>query len=252
MATTHKSGKNRRIEHRPGRSLVVALCLLLVALRYAGAGGSSARGSMQADADTWTETELARESFSDPAWRERWFVEGHGDFSIRDGRLHAATPQATIWWRQPLPPDVSITLTAGVDLPAENNAANLNLFFHARERDGSRYRFGRSAEYEEYHQIPNYIVTLTGGFQDGWSRLRRDPGFALLSEDRSIRSDPGRTYRIRAMIAGGRIRYWLDGTLVHDVRDPHPLSGGSFALRTWRSRVWWSDIRFAAMKRRED
>jgi hypothetical protein len=59
----------------------------------------------------------------------------------------------------------------------------------------------------------------------------------------------GRAYRIRLLIAGGRIRYWLDRQLVHDARDPEPLPGGHSPLRTWRSRVWWSDIRFAAVKR---
>jgi hypothetical protein len=54
---------------------------------------------------------------------------------------------------------------------------------------------------------------------------------------------------IKLFVAEGRLRYWLDGRLVHDVVDPRPLTGGHFALRTWRSRVWWSDIRFASVRR---
>jgi hypothetical protein len=228
----------------------IAPSLLLVAFACAATGDARSAAAIQAAGDAWTEKELARESFSNASWRERWLVEGDGEFSLRDGRLHVATSQATIWWRTPLPDDVAVTMTAAVDPPAQENAANLNLFFHARELDGSPYRFGRSPAYDEYQRIPNYIATLTGGFQDGWSRLRRDPGFELLSEDHRARSDVGRTYRIRVMIAAGRIRYWLDGKLIHDVRDPKPLPGGHFALRTWRSRVWWSDIRFAALERR--
>lgn len=206
---------------------------------------------LQTEAESWSETEIAREAFG-ANWQDRWILEGSADLSVRDGRLHVASPEATLWRRDPLPADIAIELTAGVDGPADDNAANLNLIFHARELDGEPYRFGRSAKYEEYHSLPNYIATLTGGFQPGWARLRRNPGFTILSENTSIRSEAGRTYRIRLLVAGGRLRYWLDGKLVHDVVDPQPLKGGRFALRTWRSQVWWSDIRFASVRRRAD
>lgn len=227
----------------------VILSLIVVACGVVMSVAPSASG-LQGEADTWVEIELARESFNPANWRDRWVVEGAPELSVRDGRLMVATEQATLWWREPLPANVAIELRAGVDGPAENNAANLNLILHARELDDRAYRFGRSARYEDYHAIPNYIVTLTGGFQAGWSRLRRNPGFALLSEARSTRSEVGRAYRIRVLVAGGRLRYWLDGQLIHDAVDPKPLPGGHFALRTWRSRVWWSDIRIAEVRRR--
>jgi hypothetical protein len=231
-----------------GRVAVV----MLVSTCAATAGASwPTAAPVQVEEEYWVEAELAREAFRDASWRDRWVVEGGGEIAAGDGRLTVNSPQATIWWRQPLPADVAITLTAGVDGPAENNAANLNLFFHAREVDGGAYRFGRSAVYEDYHRIPNYIVTLTGGFQEGWSRVRRNPGFEMLSEERSTRSEAGQTYRIRVVIVGGRLRYWLDGKLIHDVRDKQPLPGGHFALRTWRSHVWWSDVRFAVLTARK-
>lgn len=211
---------------------------------------------LEVDGESWSATELVRETFADAAWRNRWIVEGDAACEARDGRLNVVTSDqpgskraATLWWHETLPADVLIEMTAGADLPAEENAANLNLIFHAREPDGRPYQFGRSSAYAEYHKIPNYIITLTGGFQEGWSRVRRDPGFSILSEEKSTRSEPGRTYRIRVLLTGGRIRYWLDGRLIHDARDPQPLPGGHFALRTWRSRVWWSDIRISALQR---
>jgi len=225
---------------------------LLFLLAVAGGAAAATRipaTQTRSDEPRWVETEIARESFSDESWRRRWKVEGEAELTARGGRLHVATSQATLWWHEPLPADVAIEMTAGADGPAAHNAANLNLIVHARELDGGPYRAGRSARYEEYHAIPNYIATLTGGFQEGWSRLRRNPGFTILSESKSTRSEVGRAYRIRVAIAGGRIRYWLDGTLIHDARDPQPLAGGHFALRTWRSHVWWADIRFAALKR---
>ena len=204
----------------------------------------------------WLATELAHETFADDAWRQRWTVEGHAEVAVASGTLRVTTqpapdgttPGATLWWGEALPADVLIEFMAGADLPAEDNAANLNLILHAREADGSAYRAGRSGKYGEYQQVPNYILTLTGGFQEGWARVRRNPGFNLLAENRALRSEPGRNYHVRVAITGGRIRCWIDGQLVHDVRDPNPLPGGRFALRTWRSRVWWSDLRIYALR----
>lgn len=197
--------------------------------------------------ERWGLVRIAEERFEED-WRDRWILEGNATLQVSAGRLSIVTtqepglePAATLWWKEALPSDVLIELTAGVDSLADGNAANLNLIFAAAEREGP-YRFGRSGRYSEYQEIPNYIVTLTGGFQTGWSRVRRNPGFVPLSEERSTRSEVGQTYRIRLLVAAGRIRYWRNEQLIHDVRDPQPLSGGHFALRTWRSRVWWSGI----------
>jgi carboxypeptidase C (cathepsin A) len=208
------------------------------------------------DPGSFAQRELVREDFADATWRERWQIEGNADFSLHAGRLHAVTPltapgvepAATLWLRQALPADVLIEFTAGAAAVTEENACNLNVFLHATEPDGSPYRFGRSGNYGDYHKIPNYIMTLTGGFQAGWARLRRDPGFELLSEEQSTRSEPGKTYRFRILIQKGRIRQWIDDRLIHDAVDPHPLPGGQFGLRTWRSRVWWSDLRICAVE----
>jgi hypothetical protein len=108
----------------------VFLPLFALVCGAAGAGALSTAG-LQDETDTWTETELARESFNDATWQDRWVVEGDGEFSARNGRLSVATLQATAWRREPLPADVSIELKAGVDLPADDNAANLNLLLHA-------------------------------------------------------------------------------------------------------------------------
>lgn len=210
---------------------------------------------IEIDGRSWLAKELAREDFADGAWSTRWVPEGAAEIRPDAGRLNVVTtstaaheePGATLWWKQPLPANVLIEFTAGAELPAEKNAANLNLILHAQESDGSPYRYGRSGKYGEYHTLPNYILTLTGGFQDGWARVRRNPGFNLLAENREIRSEPGRVYRVRVAIADGRIRCWLDGRLIHDVVDAAPLPGGHFALRTWQSRVWWSNLRIYSL-----
>ncbi|HEY0944956.1 MAG TPA: DUF6250 domain-containing protein [Opitutaceae bacterium] len=212
--------------------------------------------AVEMDGGTWTARLVAHESFQNESWRERWVVEGNASAIAERGRLAVVTasgpgiePAVTQWWREPLPADVMIELIASTDFPAEDNAGNLNLIVHAREQDGRPYGFGRTGRYPEYQQVPNYIFTLTGGFQEGWARVRRNPGFELLAEAPGERSEIGAVHRLRVAIAGGRLRYWIDGRLVHDVRDPRPLTGGQFGLRTWRSRVGWADVRIYALER---
>lgn len=182
----------------------------------------------------------------DARWALRWVVEGNADVKVRDGRLcvqglNPGKPNATIWYRTDLPKNLVVRFKAKVLPPVENNSANLNVFLHARELDGSPIKFGRSGAYADYHKIPNYIVTLTGGVQPGWSRVRRDPGFNMLHEA-GVRSEVGKEYGTVITVQDGRIRYYLNCRKWHDVVDPEPLPAGKFALRTWRSNVWWDDV----------
>lgn len=188
---------------------------------------------------------LARERFDGDL--SRWAVEGDSAIEIADGKLqirkqnvdHKST--ATVWFRAELPRNVLVRFRAEPTEPAEGNAANLNLFLHAREKDGSPLKFGRNGAYKLYHEIPNYIFTLTGGVQPGWSRARRDPGFQLLHEA-DVRSEIGKEYEIVATYVDGRLRYYLNGRKLHDVVDPDPLPAGRFGLRTWSTNGWWDDV----------
>lgn len=99
----------------------VTLFLPLLAVICGAAAGGAPPTWMQAD-ETWIETEIVRESFSDDKWRDRWAVEGNAESSVGAGRLSVVTSQATIWWRKPLTADVLIELKAhgqsAVSLPA--------------------------------------------------------------------------------------------------------------------------------------
>jgi hypothetical protein len=193
---------------------------------------------------------LATEKF-DAGWESRWAVEGNCPVTAVDGRLKVRRAGegavSTIWYRQPLPRDVIIRFKAMAVEPAQSNAANLNLFLHANEADGRPLRFGRDGTYAKYQEIPNYLVTLVGGYTPGYSRLRRNPGFALLSEDISVRSEIGKEYELVVTLIGGRLRYYLDSRCIHDWTDSHPLPAGNFGLRTWSTDVDWRQVEFGSL-----
>jgi len=192
---------------------------------------------------------LAHETFDEEESLLRWFVEGNSDVKINQGRLWVQNPNpekpnvATIWYCPELPADLIVRFRAQAVPPVENNASNLNIFLHARELNGSLVCFGRSGQYKDYHDFLNYIITFVGGYRPGWSRLRRNPGFHLLHES-DIRSEVDQEYSVAATIWKGRLRYYINNKLVHDIRDPQPLPGGRFAIRTWSTNAWWDDVEF--------
>ncbi|MDP0494699.1 MAG: DUF6250 domain-containing protein [Verrucomicrobiota bacterium JB024] len=194
---------------------------------------------------------ILNEQFEDDSWTQRWAVESQGPrVFAENGTLKVRLVSddqkqagVTIWLRETLPADAVIALTASTDEQVANNACNLNVFVHATEADGTLLQFGRSGQYSEYHKIPNYLFTLTGGITQGWSRARLNPGFALINEENAIRSDPGRTYSILILIRGNHIQYFLNGKLLHDYSVDHPLPGGHFGLRTWFSQVNFEQVR---------
>ena len=77
----------------------------------------------------------------------------------------------------------------------------------------------------------------------GWRRVRRVPGFKLVHES-EIRSEVGHEYEIPVVCLEGRLRYYVDERLVHDMVDSSPLPGGRFVIRTWDTHAWWGDVGF--------
>lgn len=228
-------------------------CLCIPALLIGLAGSEKPKTeTVKLDKDAYRVEWLHHEKW-DAKWSTRWVVEGDAEVKVRVGKLWVNSigaekaRAATIWYKEDLPDNIIIRFKARVLRPEEKNAANLNVFLHARELDGKPLEFGRSGVYTEYHRIRNYIVTLTGGVQPGWSRVRRDPGFNMINES-EVRSEVGKEYEIAVTVQNGRIRYYLNGKRCHDVTDPKPLPGGKFALRTWSTNAWWDDVEIGKIK----
>ncbi|WP_309380828.1 DUF6250 domain-containing protein [Cerasicoccus frondis] len=194
---------------------------------------------------------IVDEDFGDDGWEERWFVETQGprvyaeadQLKVRlidDNRQEAGV---TVWWKEELSENIVIDVQASTDAVVENNACNLNFFIHARESDGSALRFGREGIYKEYHELPNHLITFTGGITPGWSRARLNPGFNLIHESPNQRAEPGQEYRFLIIINGDRVRYYINGEKIHDYHVDDALPGGWFALRTWFSSVNYESVR---------
>lgn len=184
---------------------------------------------------------LHRETFDNA---DAWCLEQQpgATCEVRNRKLHLVSRQGlgtTAWFRPELPANVLVRYHA-MALPP-HDAANLNAFLAAREPDGSELRFARDGNYSSYHLIPNYIFTFTAPREErpelGWSRLRRDPGFQLLSERKDCKSETGLDYAIAIAKRGGHLQVWVDGRLLHDYLDPDPHGAGKYGFRTWSTEA---------------
>ncbi|MCW5977109.1 MAG: hypothetical protein KIT09_03490 [Bryobacteraceae bacterium] len=181
---------------------------------------------------------LYQEDFEGVA--DRWRFDGRGRQWIQDGRLQMSADgfECTAWFTPEIEGDVAILYQARILEPAGDR--NINLIFRAAGPDGGDVlRVPFTGAYNEYHKLPNYIFTFTGTH----SRLRRDPGFELASEDKTMLPAPDRTYDFAVGARGGAIRCWVNGRLVHSYDDPNPHSGGKLAFRTFRTRLWWDNLK---------
>jgi len=110
----------------------------------------------------------------------------------------------------------------------------------------------RTGRYAEYQVFPNSIVTYLTDQENGRSRvrLRRNPGFELLSErylDEPI--EQGRPMRLTTRVeADGTLSIARDGQVLHSARDPDPLPlAGYLGFRTWNTSLHYRDFRVCGL-----
>ena len=199
-----------------------------------------------------------------------WWVEGGERTWIENGRLMMkADPAekgpkaavATVWNRTVQPGDFELELDSQV-ISSSQNVNNINLFFSYTDPSGrpleSSAESRQSAEYALYHKLNGYILTFlndaeaaggrdANGATKARIRIRRNPGFNLLAETFAYECRPGVTYHLKLVKKGGDIRFAVDGKEVLRAVDPAPLSGGYFGLRTFRTLLWWDNIRLRGL-----
>ena len=181
---------------------------------------------------------LTQENFEGPV--DRWRFDGRGRVWVEDGRLQMSADgfESTAWFTEEIQGNLVIRYQARIVDPVDRD--NINLFFLATAADGGDIlTVPLTGRYSEYHELPNYIWTFTSGH----TRLRRDPGFQLLSEDKQTVPEPNTDYDLAVTIRDGMIRCFINGRQVHAYQDPKPHTKGKLGFRTFRTRLWWDNLR---------
>jgi hypothetical protein len=189
-----------------------------------------------------------------------WYVEGGRGVEVRDGRLMVDADPAepkpdgssgdacTVWNRMRIAGDLRIEFEVMIEhsYPGKNN---INFFLFYTMPDGTSpeasTRKRRDADYADYHRLNGYIFTFVNARNESKQariRIRRCPGFRLLSETFSYSSQPGHLYRIAIVRRGGTLEFFVDGELRLSAHDDAPLTEGYFGFRTFQTRLWFDNL----------
>lgn len=187
-----------------------------------------------------------------------WWTEGGAGVRVEGGRLRVSADNpavpgggvATVWHRARHGDDFTIDVDAHV-VSSSLQANNINLFLSYTDPSGAGLEESRDArrlaEYPFYHRLRGYIITFLNDTEAGHGmarvRIRRNPGFGLLAETYAYHCRAGRTYHLHVSKRGGAIRFSVDGKELLTAVDPEPLPGGWFGLRTFRTDLWWDNVR---------
>ena len=240
------------------------LCGLLILAPTAGSAAAEPKGAKMA-----TEGKVILfEDFA--AGMDNWWVEGGERVWIEDGRLHVkADPGkkapgyvATVWCRTPHPADVKVEFDAHV-IHSAIDVNNINFFLSYSDPSGAPLFDTRQSratgDYKLYHQLNGHIFTflkdtkLAGGSRgDGKAkariRMRRCPGFQLMTQCYAYHCEQGVTYHCTITKNGGDLAFGVDGEVYLKATDPDPLPGGLLGLRTYRTELWWDNIKVTSLE----
>lgn len=190
------------------------------------------------------------EDFSD---MENWFVEQQAGGTVRceGGKLVIEDDKGcTVWFRHRL--EAPVRIRYSVTPSAEARVSDMNCFWMASDPDHPENLFysghGREGVFAQYDALQLYYVGY-GGNHNTTTRFRRYEGRGEkpLLEGYDLRSseymlEGGRTYQIELVADEEGARYFRDGELVFEYKDPEPLESGWFGFRTVWSRMEIEDF----------
>jgi hypothetical protein len=229
-----------------GLTMIESLALLGDALpRTLPAAPAAKKSAAQPACSDWGRRGalLAEDDFSGPlkGWVAEYARKPGNTVETRDGRLLMDVDSgATVWLDKPLPANVLISFTRRVVVEGGKNdrLSDVNQFWAARD-PANPHLFTRSGKLEDYDNLDLYYAGV-GGNTNTTTRLRRygNGQRVLVAEanDAAYLLQPNRDYAVDIAVYGGCTRLLVDGKEVFAYRDPQPLAGGYFGLRTTWSR----------------
>ena len=192
---------------------------------------------------------------------DRLYVRANAEKGIAGDRSNVGNYVCTVWNKTEFSGDIRVEFDANVvaSIPEVNN---INFFFLYSDPAGRPLFETRgtrpNADYTLYHGLNGYIVTFLqdpskqaerrpDGTPKARFRMRRCPGFRLIDESYEYHCRKGVTYHVTMTRQGTRLTYAVDGTIYAAAEDPEPLEKGIIGLRTFRTELWWDNIRVTAL-----
>ncbi len=251
---------------------IVALAYFVAAVACAMTVWAQAGAQEEQQMTTDDQNVLFFEDFSEGM--DNWWAEGGLRVWVEDQRLHVdAEPGgerrerrpglcATVWCKQQFVGDVKIECDAHV-LRSDCDVNNINFFVHFSDPSDTPLYDTRAdrpeAAYGKYHVLNGNIITFLSDTREAAMklppeerlarvRIRHCPGFELLNETYTSNCRKNRTYHIEILKQGGKLSFSVDGELLLTAEDPEPHAAGLFGLRTFRTHLWWDNIKVSALE----
>ncbi len=208
------------------------------------------------------EKELIKQN-RDRSWRRvtkpdekaEWIAEGRGGVEVRGGKLRASPlpfdkdgkqvqqkdrSHLVIWNKHIFPAD----FLAEFDMSPNGSMNGLTIVFFCGMGTNGEDLFDlslppRAADYKTYHSgaIANYSDSYWSRnteVESVTNRMRKNPGFALVAEGKSLTIGPtGVTHHVRILKVGGHIETEINGKVIFKWDDPEkPLGAGRIGFRS--------------------
>lgn len=210
--------------------------------------------------------EIIHETFDgipDGQTPDNWWYEGGVWMRVEDGHLRTnadpkegepGTHVATAWHSTPVSGDVRVSFDAHV-ISSSTDVNNINFFLMYTDPSGRPLFETRedraSGSYDLYHGLNGYIFTFLNSDPEGKGRarfrMRKCPGFNLLTEMFDYHCRQGVTYRAEIVKRGGEITFGVDGQTYLAYEDDDPWTEGLIGLRTFKTDLWWDNVRVEAI-----
>ncbi|MFI6851196.1 DUF6250 domain-containing protein [Streptomyces sp. NPDC050416] len=194
---------------------------------------------------------IARDDFHHGLAQWATELQDGGTVTASRGVLEIDVPSgATVWFRQRLegPYALEYTATPVSEGGANDRVSDLNNFWNATDVRSPADLFAtpRGGALDEYDHLTTYYAGY-GANYNTTTRLRRyvgQPGVRPLVHDYTEPLlVPGEPNRVRIVSDGSTVRWWNNGRLVFDYRDPEPYTSGHFGFRTV-----WSHFRITGFR----
>ena len=190
-----------------------------------------------------------------PDERAEWIVEGVGGVEVRGGKLRASPllydskgnqipskdrSHLVIWNKNIFPADFLVEF----DMSPNGSTNGLTIIFVCATGTHGEDIFDaslpvRQADYKTYHsgEIANYSDSYWSRNTEVESltnRLRKNPGFKLVAEGKSLTTgSTDVTHHVRMLKVGGHIEMEINGKVIFKWDDPgRPLGAGRIGLRS--------------------
>ncbi len=196
----------------------------------------------------------------------KWWVEGGQSVNTANGKLYVkADPKkfdkgknggvCTVWCRQKISGNIQIDFDVYV-ISSETDANNINLFLFYSDSSGKPLEESASSrktgDYPLYHKLNGYIFTYLNDFKNlagtkpgqpakARFRIRRCPGFKLLTQTFAYHVKKGRKYHITVIRKNKELSIAVDGKVYLKAVDPKPFKSGYWGFRTYRTYLWFSN-----------